>query len=126
MTHWFERFAAAVSRQVAKPWFFVICLSGVLFWVLLGFVMGWTNDLYHLLLNSPTTALTFLLLALFQNTDGRTSGAIHEKLDLTMEAIAQVLDQTDGVDESGELARDLRDRVGVKMESDCDELPTPS
>lgn len=110
----FDRFAATVGHQVERAWFFAACVLLVLVWVPSFMIIG-SVDTWQLIINTATTIVTFLLVALLQNTQSRSTHALQSKLDLMAEALAQVLDQTDDVDESGELARRLRDMVGVEM-----------
>lgn len=115
MNEWFDRFAAAVSNHVARAWFFAACVALIIGWlpttVLLPF------NVSQLLINTATTIVTFLLVALLQNTQDRATRALHHKLDAILRGIADVLDQTDGVDKSGVLAREMREIAGVEMES---------
>jgi low affinity Fe/Cu permease len=74
----FDRFAEAAGRHVARAWFFGVCASFVLLWLIGLPFFGWRNDLYHLLLNSPTTAITFLLVALLQNTQEQDMSELKE------------------------------------------------
>jgi low affinity Fe/Cu permease len=74
----FDRFASAAGRHVARAWFFGVCASFVLLWVAGLPFFGWRNDLYHLMLNSPTTAITFLLVALLQNSQERDMEELKE------------------------------------------------
>lgn len=56
-------------------------MAGVLIWLLAGIKVGYSNDLYHLVLNSPTTALTFLLLPLLHYTTNKFETRIEKKID---------------------------------------------
>ena len=112
----FDRVAAWSGKQVERPWFFAVCFAFVVGWCVALPFQGFDNDLWHLTLNSPTTAITFLLVALLQNTSSRSTKAMQHKLDVALEALAEVLDNTDGVDQSGETAQCLRDIAGVEME----------
>jgi low affinity Fe/Cu permease len=59
-------------------------------------VVGWTiglihfgvkDELWHLALNSPTTAVTFLLVALLHNTQHRFEVATNRRLEEIIEAV---------------------------------------
>lgn len=80
----FDRVADKVADQVAGALFFVFCLLLVLAWVAGLPVAGLTSQIYHLALNSPTTAITFLLVALLHNVQHRAERAVHRKLDVLM------------------------------------------
>lgn len=78
---WFDRFAARIEALAARPIFFGICLTLVLAWIVGLPIAGPANQLYHLVLNSPTTAMTFLLMPLLLNAQARNEKAMNRKLD---------------------------------------------
>lgn len=67
---WFDRFAEGVARQVAKAWFFTGCVLSIVIWAPMILVIG-NIDTYQLIVNTYTTIVTFLLVALLQNTQQR-------------------------------------------------------
>jgi low affinity Fe/Cu permease len=77
----FARFAEAVGRAASSPQSFSAAFLLVLAWLVSGFFFGWESELWHLLLNSPTTSITFLMVFLIQNTQNRNMKALHVKLD---------------------------------------------
>lgn len=111
----FDRFAAIISAQVSKAWFFAACAGFILLWALTGPIMGF-SDTWQLIVNTSTTIVTFLMVALLQNTEDRGTRAMQHKLDALALALADVLDNTDRADQSGERALALRHMVGVEME----------
>lgn len=115
---WFDKFAGWVGQEVARAWFFTACVLMVILWVPTIFFMSF--DKSQLLINTSTTIITFLMVAVLQNTQDRTTRALHHKLDALLEASAEILDQTDGLDESGDLATRLRDIAHVEMEASPD------
>jgi low affinity Fe/Cu permease len=66
----FDRFADAVSRHVARAWFFTACVMSIVLWAPMILIIR-NVDTYQLLVNTYTTILTFLLVALLQNTQRR-------------------------------------------------------
>lgn len=113
----FDAFAAAVARQVERPWFFSVCAAFVVSWVVVLVASRDLNDsVIHLWLNSPTTSATFLMVAIDANAQSRSTKAMQHKLDAIARGLADVLDQTDGVDGAGGLATELRTIAGVVME----------
>ena len=110
----FDKFATSAGRQVERPWFFALCAAFVVAWIILLPLQGWNNDVWHLWLNSPTTSITFLLVALLQNTQARSTKALHHKLDAMALALALVLE---GQENDEACVRQLREMAGVEMES---------
>src|SRR5690348_7090072 len=111
----FDRFAAWSGDNVARAWFFVACVLLVVVWVPTLFFLDMNTS--QLLINTATTIITFVLVALLQNTQARTTAALAHKLDALLEANAEILDNTDGVDKSGGTAQQLREMAGVEMEA---------
>lgn len=111
----FDRFAELVSRHVARAWFFTACVLLVLVWAPSYFLFG-SFDTWQLVINTATTIVTFLMVALLQNTQDRAIRAINHKLDLLATGMAEVLDSTSDLDRAGKLAAALRKMAGVEME----------
>lgn len=104
----FDRFADAVSRFTSKAWFFALCVLIVAIWGPSFFLFG-SVDTWQLIINTLTTIVTFLLMALLQNTQARSDAAIHQKLNAITEALGDLLDDHDKVE-----AAELREAVGLE------------
>lgn len=63
----FDRFAESWTDHVSRPAFFVACLLLVLVWGPSYFLIG-NFDAWQLVINTATTIVTFLLVALLQNS----------------------------------------------------------
>src|SRR4051794_25950462 len=74
----FDRFASHAARWTSRASFFALCVLLVLLWapsfVLLEF------ETWQLIINTATTIVTFLLVALLQNSETRTDHATQDKL----------------------------------------------
>jgi low affinity Fe/Cu permease len=102
---WFDRFADLVASFTSRAWFFTLCVLLVVLWAPLYFVLG-SVDTWQLIINTATTIVTFLLVALLQNTQKRGDDAVHQKLN----ALAQYL-----VSDGGSRASDeLRQAIGIE------------
>src|SRR3954447_19711294 len=77
---YFDRFAQRSAEYVSKAPFFAFCVGLVVVWAPSYFLVD-DFDTYQLLINTPTTIITFLLVALLQNTQQRGDQATHKKLD---------------------------------------------
>jgi len=64
---WFEKVAVSVSKIVGSPTWFMISVLIIIVWAFSGFFIGF-NELWHLHINSTTTILTFLMMALLHAT----------------------------------------------------------
>lgn len=82
----FDRFAERVSRCIGHPVSFTIAIVFVLSWLLSGSLFHFSNT-WHLILNSPTTAITFLIVFIIESTQRRNNRAVHEKLDEVIRAL---------------------------------------
>jgi low affinity Fe/Cu permease len=119
----FDRFADHAAQFVSRAWFFVFCLLLVVLWMPSLPLFG-TIDTWQLVINTVTTCITFLLVALLQNTQWRGDKATNEKLDAiadglsdTMESLAAVMDKLDIHDHEHRMldqARELRETVGIE------------
>lgn len=87
----FDRLATAISGFVAKSYFFLGCVIVVLVWAPSILVIH-TVDTWQLIINTFTTIVTFLLVALLQNTQYRADAAIQKKLNAVIEALADVME----------------------------------
>lgn len=87
----FDRMATEVSKVVAKAWFFALCTLIVCIWVP-SIVLIHDVDTWQLIINTLTTIITFLLVALLQNTQYRADRASQQKLNAIIEALADVME----------------------------------
>lgn len=110
----FDRFATAVSNTVARAWFFAACVLMVLLWAPSYFLFR-NIDTWQLVINTATTIVTFLLVALLQNTQRRSDQAIQKKLNAIAEGLADLMEAHEAYDETmhGDI-RDLRHAVGLE------------
>jgi hypothetical protein len=110
----FDRFAERASDFVSEAVFFLACVLLVVVWVPSYFVFG-DIDTWQLVINTATTIVTFLLVALLQNSQRRNELAINAKLDALADGLADLMEgiapdnaklQTD--------MRELRTAVGIE------------
>ena len=101
----FDRFADAANRFVSRAWFFVLCIALIVIWAP-SLLLVKNFDTWQLLINTPTTIITFLLVALLQNTAKRGDDSTQQKLN----GIAMYLLGDGGDDDRQE----LRDAVGLE------------
>lgn len=88
----FDRFATRASNLVSRAWFFLLCLLLVLLWAPSYFVFG-SVDTWQLIINTMTTIVTFLLVALLQNTQKRSDDAVQHKLNAIADGLSDLMGQ---------------------------------
>lgn len=85
----FDRFAGACSRGASRAPFFAFCVALIVIWAPTGLVLK--VDTWQLIINTATTIVTFLLVALLQNSQERSDKAVQQKLNAIADALADVM-----------------------------------
>jgi low affinity Fe/Cu permease len=115
VTSAFDRIAATVAALTSKAPFFVACLLVVLVWAG-SFPLFSKPDTWQLVINTATTIVTFLLVALLQNTQHRSETALQHKLDAIADGLADLMEHQldhDDVDLERDI-EELKDAVGLQ------------
>jgi low affinity Fe/Cu permease len=94
----FDRFAEAVSQFVSEATFFVISTVLVVIWVPTILIFN-SVDTWQLVLNTVTSVLAFLLIALLQNSERRYDVALHAKVDALADGVAALIRNELGSDD---------------------------
>ena len=111
----FDRFATYTSERVSKAWFFGLCAVLVLIWVPT-FWLWPSIDGWALVINTFTSTITFLLVALLQNTETRAENATQRKLNAIADALADLMNEVGADNPNLRRARDeLNSAVGVEQ-----------
>jgi low affinity Fe/Cu permease len=77
---WFARFAQYVSHVTGRPIAFLLAVTAILLWAVMGPLFGY-SDTWQLVINTATTIITFLMVFVIQNTQIRDPIAMQIKLD---------------------------------------------
>lgn len=119
----FDRFATATGRLVSGAPFFAAAVFIVVAWLVEGAIRvaaegpkAFVEQTYQLQINTVTTVITFLLVALLQNTQARDNVAIQDKLNAIAHGLGEFMAKVDSA-RHDELKRDveeLRDAVGLE------------
>jgi low affinity Fe/Cu permease len=112
----FDRFAAAASRFSSRAYFFAACVLLVVLWAPTYFLFG-SVDTWQLLINTATTIITFLMVALIQNTQTRADQAVQHKLNAIADALADLMEHLDESTDTRDLMLDrseLKKAVGLE------------
>jgi low affinity Fe/Cu permease len=118
----FDRFAQASSDFASRGAFFAGCVLLVVVWAPSYLVLR-NFDTWQLLINTATTIVTFVLVALLQNAARRSDRAIHHKLDALADGLADLMEhQVSG--DTADLADDIEDlKQSVGLETRLDAPP---
>lgn len=83
---WFDKFASWASGIASKAPFFAFCVLLIVIWTPTILIMPF--DTSQLLINTATTIITFLMVALLQNSQWRGDTANSKKLDAIAKALS--------------------------------------
>jgi low affinity Fe/Cu permease len=112
----FDRFAESISNFTSRGLFFSACVVLIGVWALSYFVFP-KPDTWQLVINTVTTIITFLLVALLQNSQRRGEAAIQAKLDALADGLADLMEyhlEHDDVDLKDDVD-DLKEAVGLEQ-----------
>jgi low affinity Fe/Cu permease len=87
----FDRFAGHAARFASRAPFFAGCVLLILIWAPTIFVLSF--DTSQLLINTATTIVTFLLVALLQNSQTRNDQATQHKLNAIADGLADLMER---------------------------------
>src|SRR3954468_3382224 len=109
----FDRFAGHAADIASRAPFFAACVVLILVWA--PSVTFLKFDTWQLLINTATTIVTFLMVALLQNSQSRNDQATQHKLNAIAEALADLMGHVSG-DQDGlrEDLKELRAAVGLE------------
>lgn len=114
----FDRFAASVSATTSRPTFFMSCLLLVtlwllegIAWVVVGGVGAFLDEKYQIQINTLTTILSFLMLALLQNAQQRFENSTNAKLNAMADGLASFMEVSAAQMSSGR--SDLEDHAAT-------------
>ena len=110
--HIFDRFAEGVSRVVGSAFFFIACITAVVLWAAIGPSAGY-SDSWQLIINTATTIITFLMVALLQHSARRSDRALHAKLDAIADALADFMEKSKHKGIEKDVA-ELKEAVGIE------------
>jgi low affinity Fe/Cu permease len=118
----FDRFAGRTSLVASRAPFFAFCIALVVAWLIEGVVRvatggSFLDDTYQLQINTTTTIITFLLVALLQNSQARSDQAVHHKLNAIADGLADLMTHLAERADDEDLRRDieeLKDAIGLE------------
>jgi low affinity Fe/Cu permease len=112
----FDRFAGGASEFASRAPFFAFCVLLVVVWAPTYFLFG-SVDTWQLIINTATTIITFLMVALLQNTQTRNDQATQHKLNAIADALADLMEEFHEVHGTADLEQDIRElKLAVGLE----------
>jgi hypothetical protein len=112
----FDVFAGLASRVASRAAFFTFCVLLVVIWAPTFFLLHDVNT-WQLIINTITTIVTFLMVALLQNRQTRSDQAVQHKLNAIADGLADLMAYLHTGGEGRDLEQDLvelRDAVGLE------------
>jgi len=114
----FDRFAGVAAQLASRALFFMFCVLLVIVWLPSYFLIG-NIDTWQLIINTMTTIVTFLMVALLQNSQTRSDQAVQHKLNALAEGLEELMKHTAKMDGTkarglGQAVTELRDAVGLE------------
>ena len=131
----FDRFAGWSALVASRAPFFSFCVLMVLLWLVQGLVTVLANgdfgtfldSKYQLEINTTTTIITFLLVALLQNSQTRNENATQHKLNAIADGLADLMAHLAEQHDDEELRHDIRElRAAVGLEEHESSSDNPS
>ncbi len=113
----FDRFAGWAADIASRASFFTVCVLLVVVWAPSYYVFR-NGDMWQLVINTTTTIITFLMVALLQNTQTRNDKALHHKLNALAEGLADLMTHLSDPDNGTDLHCDITElRLAVGLEA---------
>ena len=101
----FDRFAGLAS-EVVRATFFAFCVLLIIIWAP-SIALFQSIDTWQLIINTATTIITFLMVALLQNSQTRNDQAVHHKLNAIADGLSDLMVHL----EQGLPDRDLKEDI---------------
>lgn len=122
----FDTFAGLAARLASRAPFFAFCLGLVVIWLVQGVTMivsrgsiqPFLDSQYQLEINTTTTIITFLMVALLQNSQTRNDQATQHKLNAIADGLADLMEHLHSRSEDSSLDQDLKElRAAIGLET---------
>jgi low affinity Fe/Cu permease len=111
----FDRFAGHAARFASRAPFFAACVLLIVLWAPTIFILKF--DTSQLLINTATTIVTFLLVALLQNSQTRNDQATQHKLNAIADGLADLMVRVDDIVGENSLQNEVKElRAAVGLE----------
>ena len=121
----FDRFAGRAALFASRAPFFAFCVLLVVLWILQGFITilikgdpkFFLDAQFQLEINTTTTIVTFLMVALLQNSQTREDQATQHKLNAIADGLADVMERWSERFDDEKMREDIKElRLAVGLE----------
>src|SRR5947209_16470596 len=102
----FDRFAGWSAHVASRALFFTFCVLLIVIWAP-SILFIRSIDTWQLIINTATTIITFLMVALLQNSQTRSDQAVQHKLNAIADGLADLMAHLAGSDKERDLTQDL-------------------
>ena len=122
----FDKFAGLAARLASRAPFFAFCLLLVIVWLVQGVTLivskgslnAFLDSQYQLEINTTTTIVTFLMVALLQNSQTRTDQATQHKLNAIADGLADLMEHLAAQSPDSSLDDDMKElRAAIGLEA---------
>jgi low affinity Fe/Cu permease len=122
----FDRFAGWAATIASRAPFFAFCVVLVAGWLIQGVITmivtgdphSFLDDQYQLEINTTTTIITFLMVALLQNSQTRESQATQHKLNAIADGLADLMERLSERYDDDEMRYDIKElKLAVGLEN---------
>ena len=86
----FDRFAGYAAHIASRAVFFTFCVGLILLWAPSILIIR-DIDTWQLIINTATTIITFLMVALLQNSQTRSDQAVQHKLNAIADGLSDLM-----------------------------------
>ena len=112
----FDRFAGYAAHVASRAVFFAFCVGLILIWAPSILIIK-DIDTWQLIINTATTIITFLMVALLQNSQTRSDQAVQHKLNAIADGLSDLMAHLSDGEHERDLHQDvieLRKAVGLE------------
>ena len=122
----FDRFAGLAAKLASRAPFFAFCLLLVVMWLVQGAILivakggihAFLDSQYQLEINTTTTIITFLMVALLQNSQTRNDQATQHKLNAIADGLADLMKHVAAQSPDSSLDQDMEElRAAIGLET---------